>query len=194
MPWALAASASSSRLGLAAAVGAGGAIMLLAWLYRSSRPALRRHRGAGGGSVARREGGGGGGGSPAVPLPAELSFLDAGDAIGSQQAQQAWRDEEEELLAEQWSRNVAFLGAEGQARLRAATVAVVGVGGVGSHAAQLLARTGVGRLSLVDPGRVTAATLASSAVAAASDVGALKAEVWACMACAWACARASSRG
>jgi tRNA A37 threonylcarbamoyladenosine dehydratase len=41
-------------------------------------------------------------------------------------------------------------GAEGAARIRAAHVVVVGLGGVGSWAAEALARSGVARLTLVD--------------------------------------------
>lgn len=41
-------------------------------------------------------------------------------------------------------------GAEGAARLRAAHVAVVGLGGVGSWAAEALARSAVGRITLID--------------------------------------------
>ena len=41
-------------------------------------------------------------------------------------------------------------GREGEARLRAAHVCVIGIGGVGSWAVEALARTGVGKLTLVD--------------------------------------------
>ena len=43
-----------------------------------------------------------------------------------------------------------LFGVEGSARIRAAHVAVVGIGGVGTWAAEALARSGVGRLTLID--------------------------------------------
>ncbi len=43
-----------------------------------------------------------------------------------------------------------LVGAEGLQRLRAAHVCVVGIGGVGSWAAEALARSGVGALTLID--------------------------------------------
>jgi len=43
-----------------------------------------------------------------------------------------------------------LLGAEAHARLRAARIAVVGVGGVGSWAAEALARSGVEKITLID--------------------------------------------
>src|SRR5436309_15835123 len=42
------------------------------------------------------------------------------------------------------------VGLEGLAKLRTRTIAVAGVGGVGSSAAYYLARSGVGRIRLVD--------------------------------------------
>ena len=49
---------------------------------------------------------------------------------------------------------IAGFGAEQQRRLRAATVLVAGVGGVGGASATYLAAAGVGRLVLVHPGRL----------------------------------------
>ena len=54
--------------------------------------------------------------------------------------------------AGRYSRQVLFapIGSQGQATLRAAHVAIVGVGATGSAAASLLARAGVGTLTLID--------------------------------------------
>jgi hypothetical protein len=85
--------------------------------------------------------------------------------------------ERADLLTEQLSRNEAFLGAEAQAALAGMCVAVVGLGATGSHAAQLLARTGVGRLRLIDPAVVRPHSLRTSALAVAADLGRPKAAV-----------------
>ncbi len=57
-----------------------------------------------------------------------------------------------EAFSGRYSRQVLFapVGPQGQARLASAHVAVVGVGATGAAAAGLLARAGVGRLTLVD--------------------------------------------
>ena len=55
-------------------------------------------------------------------------------------------------IDERYARQALFrgLGAEGQERLQAAHAVVVGCGALGSHVADLLARAGVGRLTLID--------------------------------------------
>jgi len=55
-------------------------------------------------------------------------------------------------VRERYSRQVLFagIGPEGQERIEQAHVAVVGVGATGAAAASLLARAGVGRLTLID--------------------------------------------
>jgi molybdopterin/thiamine biosynthesis adenylyltransferase len=59
---------------------------------------------------------------------------------------------EESLFRERYSRQILFapIGAEGQQRLATARVAIVGVGATGAAVAGLLARAGVGRLTLID--------------------------------------------
>ena len=54
------------------------------------------------------------------------------------------------MTGERYDRNMLFFGRDGQERLTAATVAVVGVGGLGTHVVQQLALLGVGRLVLID--------------------------------------------
>jgi molybdopterin-synthase adenylyltransferase len=55
-------------------------------------------------------------------------------------------------MSERYSRQILFagIGREGQARLRAAQVLIVGCGALGSSQAEALARAGVGRLRIVD--------------------------------------------
>lgn len=47
-------------------------------------------------------------------------------------------------------RNIQFFGIESQKKVTGSYVVVIGLGGVGSHAASMLLRSGVGRLLLVD--------------------------------------------
>ncbi len=77
----------------------------------------------------------------------------------------------EEIL----SRNCLLLGEKTVRRLRAAAVLVVGVGGVGSHAAEALARSGVGRLVLVDSDRVELSNLNRQLQATTQTLGQPKA-------------------
>src|ERR1700728_4803714 len=59
---------------------------------------------------------------------------------------------DKEKIEERYSRQILFrgIGAEGQQRLRAGRVAIVGCGATGSVLASLLARAGVGRLRIID--------------------------------------------
>lgn len=75
------------------------------------------------------------------------------------------------LLDEQLSRGRVFLGDDAQARMEDTFVVVVGLGGVGSHCAHMLARSGVRRLRLIDFDNVTLSSLNRHAVAGRADVG-----------------------
>jgi len=65
-------------------------------------------------------------------------------------------------------------GLEGARRIRAAHVAVVGVGGVGSWAAEALARSGVGRLTLIDLDHVAESNINRQVHALTETVGQAK--------------------
>ncbi|KAI0266603.1 hypothetical protein BGY98DRAFT_939070 [Russula aff. rugulosa BPL654] len=85
-------------------------------------------------------------------------------------------DHAEELVHEQLAQNYAFLREDGVSRVRAASVVIVGCGGVGSWTAVMLARSGVAKLRLVDFDYVTLSSLNRHATAAIADVGTPKVE------------------
>src|SRR5277367_4753384 len=66
-----------------------------------------------------------------------------------------------ENLEERYSRQILFpgIGVEGQQRLAAGRVAIVGCGATGSALASLLARAGVGKLRIIDRDYVEASNL-----------------------------------
>lgn len=68
-------------------------------------------------------------------------------------------------------RTALLIGEAGAARLAASRVAVVGLGGVGGHCAEALARAGVGALHLVDADTVSESDLNRQAVATFATLG-----------------------
>ena len=79
---------------------------------------------------------------------------------------------------ENWTaRTALLLGEDGVRRLKESSVAVIGLGGVGSYAAEALARAGVGRLILVDGDTVDITNLNRQLLALHSTLGRPKAEV-----------------
>lgn len=74
-------------------------------------------------------------------------------------------------------RTVSFWGDKNQQAIASLTVAIVGLGSVGSIVAELLARTGVRRLILIDYDVVKTHNLDRTISAAPGDVGRLKIEV-----------------
>eukprot|EP00392_Amoebophrya_sp_AT5.2_P000850 g852.t1 len=72
------------------------------------------------------------------------------------------------------TRNYQFFGDRDQASIEGAYVIVVGVGGVGSHAATALARSGVGKLRLIDFDQVSASSLNRHACSQYADIGSEK--------------------
>ncbi|MBR5317017.1 MAG: tRNA threonylcarbamoyladenosine dehydratase [Lachnospiraceae bacterium] len=79
---------------------------------------------------------------------------------------------------ESWSsRTEILLGAEGVEKLKNATVAVFGIGGVGGHAVEALARSGVGNLELVDHDTVSLSNINRQMVALHSTIGKYKVDV-----------------
>ncbi|MBA2869764.1 tRNA A37 threonylcarbamoyladenosine dehydratase [Anoxybacillus calidus] len=74
-------------------------------------------------------------------------------------------------MLHQFSRNELAIGKEGLEKLKNTTVAVLGIGGVGSFAVEALARSGVGRLVLVDKDDVDITNINRQIHALLSTVG-----------------------
>lgn len=77
----------------------------------------------------------------------------------------------------QFSRSELLLGRAGMDKLKNSRIAVFGIGGVGGHAAEALARTGVGRLDLFDNDTVSLTNVNRQIVATLDKVGEYKVDV-----------------
>ncbi|MEK4200826.1 tRNA threonylcarbamoyladenosine dehydratase [Cytobacillus sp. FSL K6-0265] len=80
-------------------------------------------------------------------------------------------------MLHQFSRNELAIGKDGLETMKNSTVAVLGIGGVGTFAAEALARSGVGRLVLVDKDDVDITNVNRQIIALLSTVGRQKVEV-----------------
>ncbi len=78
---------------------------------------------------------------------------------------------------DRFQRLKVLIGDENFRKLSSATVAIFGIGGVGSFAAEALARSGVGRLVLVDKDSIDATNINRQLHALSSTVGRAKVEV-----------------
>ncbi|MBE6307138.1 MAG: tRNA threonylcarbamoyladenosine dehydratase [Bacteroidales bacterium] len=79
---------------------------------------------------------------------------------------------------EEWlQRTSLLLGAEQVARLQSSRILVVGVGGVGAYAAEMLVRAGVSSMTIIDSDEVSPSNINRQLVALHSTVGKIKVEV-----------------
>ena len=80
-------------------------------------------------------------------------------------------------MDERFEREALVIGEDALDRLAASTVALFGVGGVGSYAAEALARSGVGHIVLIDRDEVSKSNINRQLCALESTVGIPKVEV-----------------
>ncbi len=80
-------------------------------------------------------------------------------------------------MINEYSRTELLLGEEGITNLKKSSVMVFGVGGVGSHCIEALARSGVGKLILVDNDVVSVTNINRQSIAYHSTVGRYKTEI-----------------
>lgn len=80
-------------------------------------------------------------------------------------------------MINEYARTELLLGEEGVSNLKKSSVMVFGVGGVGSHCIEALARSGVGKLILVDNDVVSVTNINRQSIAYHSTVGRYKTEI-----------------
>lgn len=80
-------------------------------------------------------------------------------------------------MNEQYERSIRLIGEYAIRKLNSSRVAVFGIGGVGGHAVEALARAGVGTLDLIDSDKVTPSNINRQIVALHSTIGRYKTEV-----------------
>lgn len=81
------------------------------------------------------------------------------------------------LMPHEFSRTELITGSQGLQRLTDSAVLIFGVGGVGSHCIEALARSGVGRLIIVDPDLVSITNINRQSIAFHSTIGRHKTHV-----------------
>lgn len=88
-------------------------------------------------------------------------------------------DSEIKSRSEDWdNRTRRLLGSEACAHLEKARVLIVGLGGVGGYAAEMLIRSGIGNLCLVDADSVDVTNLNRQIISLNSNIGQSKAKEW----------------
>lgn len=80
-------------------------------------------------------------------------------------------------MIDEFSRTKLLIGEEAFQRLRNTTIMIFGVGGVGSHCIEALARCGVGKLILIDNDTVSLTNLNRQSIAFHSTIGNYKTKV-----------------
>ncbi len=83
-------------------------------------------------------------------------------------------------MSKEWlERTALLLGDEKLETLRQANVLVVGLGGVGAYAAEMIARSGIGRMTIADADTVSATNINRQLIALHSTIGKQKTELMA---------------
>ena len=80
-------------------------------------------------------------------------------------------------MQNQFSRTQLLLGREAMERLAQSRVAIFGIGGVGGYACEVLARSGVGALDIIDDDRVCMTNINRQVYALLSTIGKYKVDV-----------------
>ena len=82
-------------------------------------------------------------------------------------------------MSERFIRTEMLMGQDAVGRLSSAHVAVFGIGGVGGYIAEVLARSGVGKIDLIDNDRVSISNMNRQIIATDQTVGSFKVDAFA---------------
>ena len=77
-------------------------------------------------------------------------------------------------MEDRFSRTAQLIGEDGVKRLKGASVALFGVGGVGGYALEALIRAGVGKIAVVDPDTIKPSNLNRQIISNEKNIGELK--------------------
>lgn len=106
-----------------------------------------------------------------------FSHLSRNKKERAQETKRTSVDVPQDIRDELMSRVITFFGPEKYEKMKNSFVVVVGLGGVGSHCANMLVRSGIGKVRLIDFDQVSLSSLNRHAVACIDDVGKPKAAV-----------------
>jgi molybdopterin/thiamine biosynthesis adenylyltransferase len=82
-----------------------------------------------------------------------------------------------QVIPERYQRNLGTIGVQGQIKLLQSRVAIVGVGGLGGTALELLVRFGVGRIVIIDGDSFAESNLNRQPLSESKNIGKRKVEV-----------------
>ena len=80
-------------------------------------------------------------------------------------------------MLNEFSRTQLLLGKEAMEKLKESTVAIFGIGGVGSYVVEALARCGIGNFALFDADKVCLTNINRQIIATRKTIGRVKVEV-----------------
>ncbi len=107
----------------------------------------------------------------------EQNLDNAFSLLGGAQTWNEFQSEQKDLS--RWSRQTVLpeIGMEGQKKLLNATVAIIGLGGLGCPASQSLVAAGIGKLIIIDGDKVELSNLHRQPLYGVGDIGRLKVNV-----------------